>query len=142
MKVYEVASLEVLDPSQLKDDVKQALLAAYDSLSQREILMLYDEVRMPDRGALDDAFLLAIGVVDADERKLLAAKIQDAACRMVWNRLAKSTLREALMGYDEWLCTGKPFGRMPYMQRRTRCKQRSISIYSVSFAIPSPCGGN
>jgi superfamily II DNA/RNA helicase len=25
------------------------------------------------------------------------------------------------------------------MQRRTRCKQRSISIYSVSFAIPSPC---
>jgi hypothetical protein len=112
MKVYEVASLEVLDPSQLKDDVKQALLAAYDSISQREILMLYDEVRMPDRGALDDAFLLAIGVVDADERKLLAAKIQDAACRMVWNRLAKSdTSREALMGYDEWLCTGKPFGR-------------------------------
>jgi len=110
MKVYEVGNLEVLDPSLLSNDAKQALLMAYDSISRRRILMLYDGVRLPDRQALDSAFLLALGFSDPAERAVICADLQDAACRMIWNRLAKSdNARETRMSYDTWKDSGQPF---------------------------------
>jgi len=37
--------------------------------------------------------------------------MQDAACRMIWRRMAKaSTTRESRQSYDEWLASGQPFG--------------------------------
>lgn len=111
MKVYEVANLEVLNPKGVPDGAKHALLTAYEATFHRAILMLYDEIRLPDRRALDNAFLLALGFTNPGEREELVSELQEATCRMVWNRLAKSeTAREARMTYDEWLTTGQPFG--------------------------------
>jgi len=110
MKVYEAEGLEVLDPSLLSNDAKHALLTAYDSISRRKILMLYDGVRLPDRQALDDAFLLALGFSNPEERASLVLDLQGAACRMIWNRLAKSDKeRESRMAYDYWKDSGQPF---------------------------------
>lgn len=110
--VYEVESLEVLHPALIDEDAREALLSAYDCISRRMILTLYDEVKLPDRKALDNAFLLALGVKDLKERDCLVSELQTAACRVIWNRLAKSDKgEESRMTFDEWLATGQPFDR-------------------------------
>ena len=112
MKVYEVESLQVFDPAVVSDDTKDALLTAYDSIAGRTIFKIYDEVRLPDRRALDNAFLLALGFEDPKERDWLVSELQEATCRMIWNRLAKSDKgEESRMTFDEWLATGQPFDR-------------------------------
>jgi hypothetical protein len=90
---------------------KAALTAAFYQLAERDILMLYDDVRCADRVALDDAFLEAVGFTDAVERSTLVKELHDAACRMIWKRMAKTgNARESWQSYDEWLATGQPFG--------------------------------
>ena len=122
----------VLDPSQ-QDDVKQALLLLM-ILSLNEILMLSTvRCRTVERSCLS----LAIGVVDADEE--VASENTGRGLQDGLESLGSLTLPEALMSYDGGFAQESHLVGIPYMQRRTRCKQRSISIFSVSFAIPSPC---
>lgn len=109
MKVYEVASLPTLNPA-LIDDIAP-LIKAFDGLGNRNIQMIYDEVRRPDRHILDNAFLLAIGFDDAQERSEVLAELDDATCRQIWRRQAKAEgTREARQSYDNWLASGLPFG--------------------------------
>ncbi len=115
MKVYEAKDLDILNPALIPDDARHALINAYDSISRRIILMLYDEVRLPDRKALDRAFLLALGFKDPKERNRLVAELQRATCRIIWNRLAKSDKeRESKKTYDQWFATGRPFDRQAF----------------------------
>jgi hypothetical protein len=111
LAVYEVANLEILDPRCLTAKDKAALTAAFYQLSERDILMLYDDVRCADRVALDDAFLEAVGFTDVAERSALVKELHDAACRMIWKRMAKAgNARESRQTYNDWLASGKPFG--------------------------------
>ena len=113
-QTYEIEMLPVLIRPQGKAGTGGRLRAAVDSIRSRAALMLYDDVRQPDRVALDDAFLEAIGFDDPAERTALVKELQDAACRMIWNRMAKTdNARESRMTYDEWLATGEPFGDVP-----------------------------
>jgi hypothetical protein len=61
--------------------------------------------------ALDDAFLEAVGFTDVAERSALVKELHDAACRMIWKRMAKAgNARESRQTYNDWLASGKPFG--------------------------------
>jgi len=114
LKVYEASQLDVLDEASVSSPLAKRLMAACGAVARRKILMLYDDVRQPDRIALDDAFLEAVGFDDRAERAALVKELQDAACRMIWNRMAKTdNARESRMSYDEWLATDGPFGEVP-----------------------------
>lgn len=107
----EIASLPVVSPSALVEGHRRLLEDAFSGVATREPLMIYDEVRRQDRRALDDAFLAAVGFDDTAERAEVLSEMQDAACRMIWRRMAKSgNARESRQTYDEWLATGQPFG--------------------------------
>jgi len=73
--------------------------------------MIYDEVRKEDRRAFDEAFFAALGFTDPDARGRAIDDLNDAVCRIVWHRMAKTgNSRESRQTYDEWLATGQPFG--------------------------------
>jgi len=109
--VYELATFPVLTVESIADKTAASRLCeATERVGENEILMLYDDVRREDRRALDNAFLYAVGFADPQERGDLVHQMQDAACRMVWWRLAKpGNARESRMTYDEWLASGEPF---------------------------------
>lgn len=107
----DIAFFSVLDPTELTEHVSSRLSDSMAELAGRRILMIYDDVKTPDRGRLDDAFLLAVGFDDVTERRAMLCELHDTACRMVWRRLAKpGNARESRQTYDEWLATGQPFG--------------------------------
>ena len=84
-----------------------------NTIGNRPILMVYDDLRRDDRKALDDAFLHAVGFTDPAERADVLAKLHDATCRRVWERQAKAEkTREARQTYDDWLASGLPFGNV------------------------------
>ncbi len=100
----------VPDPSTAAQSGLAGVERTFDALATRRILMIYDEVRREDRRALDEAVLTAVGVTNAGERQTMTDQLCDKACRMVWDRMAKSAnAREARMTYDEWLASGEPF---------------------------------
>ncbi|MGD9497365.1 MAG: hypothetical protein AB7Y46_13785, partial [Armatimonadota bacterium] len=106
----DVSGLLVLDPESVSGGQRCALIDALSELRGRMPLMAYDDVRRDDRRALDDAFLAAVGFRDRAERAETLASMQDAACRMIWRRMAKSAnTRESRQSYDEWLASGEPF---------------------------------
>ncbi len=110
-QTFEIVSLPVLSPAVLEPGARQRLEEAFLTIAQRSPLMLYDDVRRADRIELDDAFLEAVGFVDASERTALVKELHDAVCRLIWQRMAKSgAARESRQTYDEWLASGKPFG--------------------------------
>jgi len=110
-QTYEVADIPALDPR--IPAVRSMLEPTFRNVATRPPLMVYDEVRRPDRQALDDALLRSIGFDDQQERVRLVAELQDITCRIVWSRMAKSgNSRESRTSYDEWLATGKPFGNV------------------------------
>lgn len=108
LKVYEAKQLPIICPDSANVN---ALLAAFDAISNRQILMIYDEVRREDRRRLDDAFLRCAGFENPVERDKMLADLQDQACRMVWARQAKAgNTREARQSYDDWVLSEQPFG--------------------------------
>jgi hypothetical protein len=109
VKVYEAEQLPMLRST--GGAIAAELVAAFDRISTRPISILYDEVRRPDRVALDDVFLRAVGFEDSQERADVLAELHDAACRKVWERQAKAErTRESRQSFDEWRDSGLPFG--------------------------------
>lgn len=101
----------VINPAVVKPECCTQLIEAFHTISHRPIRMTYDDVCMPDRTALDDAFLAAVGFDTAAERHKGTGELQDATCRIIWHRMSKTNnSREARQTYDDWLASGKPFG--------------------------------
>jgi len=110
-QTYEIAGIPILDPRIAS--VRSSFEPAFRAVATRTPLMLYDEVRLPDRQGLDEAFLAAVGFDNEEERQNLVKELQDITCRMIWHRMAKSgNSRESRQTYDEWLASGEPFGEV------------------------------
>lgn len=106
----DIKEMMVLRPASLDKHQRDRVGKTFDRIADRQILMIYDEVRRPDRADLDREFLIAAGLSD-DGLPTVVHGLQDEACRSVWKRLSKAgNARESRQSYDEWLATGAPFG--------------------------------
>jgi len=61
-EVVDVRMMKIVDPRGLSGNIRQRLSHALERLAQREIGYVQDEIEQPDRRALDDAVLEALGV--------------------------------------------------------------------------------
>jgi len=112
-QTYETTNISVLSPESIDENVIRNLTESIKAMSDRQSLMIYDNVRRPDRIAIDGAFLEAVGFTNPKERIVLVKELHEVSCRMIWNRLAKTdNSREARMTYDDWKATGEPFGEV------------------------------
>ncbi len=108
---YEIEDLLVLNPSTVPPASASAVQHAFMLLARRPPLMVYDEVSREDRRRFDEAFFEALGFVETTERRQMIDQLNDAVCRIVWRRMAKTNnSREAALTYDEWRAAGRPFG--------------------------------
>ena len=83
--------------------------AAFQSMLDRPVRVVYNEIRLPDRRRLDRAVLLALGVPSAEVESTVDA-VQSAAMRLVWNRQAKpGNFMESRYDYEKWLASGLEF---------------------------------
>ena len=90
IKVYEVAQLPFLKPKAIRKEVASKIVNAIRQIAQRPILPVLEEVDQPDRKALDDAVLEAIGFKDAEERKEVLGALYDAVCQRVNSRFERA----------------------------------------------------
>jgi hypothetical protein len=112
-QTYEIARLSVLNPAKVESQQVRKLEEAFARLALRPPLMIYDEARKPDRHNLDETFLECLGFENQPERNIILAELYDTACRMIWDRMAKSaSARESHQTYYDWLKTGQPFGEV------------------------------
>ncbi|MBA7477683.1 hypothetical protein ES707_13097 [subsurface metagenome] len=88
--VYEVAQLPFLDPQAVPEAVATKIVDAVHKIAERPILPVLEEVNQPDRQALDDAVLEAIGFNDPEERGKVLAELYDAVCRRVESRFERA----------------------------------------------------
>lgn len=90
IKVYEVAQLPFLKPRAIKKEVASRIIGAIRQIAQRPILPVLEEIDQPDRKALDDAVLEAIGFNDEKERKEVLQALYDAVCQRVQSRFERA----------------------------------------------------
>lgn len=108
-QTYEAERLLVLDPRRAEVACASELVEAFAALAERVPLMVYDEVRLPDRLRLEVAFLRALGF-GCEQAPKKAIKLGQATCRLIWQRMAKSGIsRESRQTYEDWLASGEPF---------------------------------
>jgi type I restriction-modification system DNA methylase subunit len=90
MAVYEVAQLPFLKPKSIGKEIASKIVNAIRQIAHRPILPMLEEVDQPDRKALDDAVLEAIGFKDAGERKEVLGALYDAVCQRVNSRFERA----------------------------------------------------
>lgn len=90
IKVYEVAQLPFLNPGAVTEDAATKIVKAIRSIADRPILPVLEEVNQPDRRALDDAVLEAIGFEDPEERGKVLSELYDAVCKRVESRFERA----------------------------------------------------
>jgi len=90
IKVYEVAQLPFLDPEFVPQDVANRMIDAVNKIANRAILPVLEEVNLPDRRALDDAVLEAIGFEDPEERATVLSELYTAVCQRVESRFERA----------------------------------------------------
>jgi hypothetical protein len=90
IKVYEVAQLPFLDPQAISKEAATKIVNAVRKIAERPILPVLEEVDQPDRRALDDAVLEAIGFEDPEERGKVLLELHDAVCRRVESRFERA----------------------------------------------------
>jgi len=90
IKVYEVAQLPFLNPEAIPKDVATKIVNAVRKIADRPILPVLEEVNQPDRRALDDAVLEAIGFEDPEERGKVLSELYDAGCKRVESRFERA----------------------------------------------------
>jgi hypothetical protein len=90
IKVYEVAQLPFLDPVAVTEDAATKIVNAIRKIADRPILPVLEEVNQPDRRALDDAVLEAIGFEDPEERGKVLSELYDAVCKRVESRFERA----------------------------------------------------
>jgi len=87
---FEVAQLSILDPRNLPDEAITKIVDAVHKIADRPILPVLEEVNLPDRRALDDAVLEAIGFNDPEERAEVLSELYTAVCRQVESRFDRA----------------------------------------------------
>ena len=90
IKVYEVAQPPFLNPEAVPEEVATKIASAVSKIAERPILPVLEEVNQPDRQALDDAVLEAIGFDDPEERGKVLAELYDAVCQRVESRFERA----------------------------------------------------
>jgi hypothetical protein len=90
IKVYEVAQLPSLNPEAIPEAVATKIVNAVRRIADRPILPVLEEVNQPDRQALDDAVLEAIGFDDLEERGKVLAELYAAVCQRVESRFERA----------------------------------------------------
>jgi len=88
--VYEVAQLPFLNPEAVTEEIATKIISAIRSIAGRPILPVLEEVNHPDRQALDDAVLEAIGFDDSEERGKVLSELYDAVCKRVESRFERA----------------------------------------------------
>lgn len=87
---YEAASMFTLDPRKIDLNTRKRLAEAFDPISSRPILAVFEEVDQPDRQELDAIVLEALGFTDAEERKQVQEALYEAVTGLVRTRLEKA----------------------------------------------------
>ncbi|WP_324664234.1 N-6 DNA methylase [Dehalococcoides mccartyi] len=88
--VYEVAQLPFLDPKAIPQERATRIINAVRKIADRAILPVLEEVNLPDRRALDDAVLEAIGFEDPEERANVLSDLYAAVCQRVESRFERA----------------------------------------------------
>jgi len=88
--VYEVAQLPFLDPGVVSEEAAAKIIDAVHKVADRPILPMLEEVNQPDRQALDDAVLEAIGFDDPEERGKVLSELYAAVCQRVESRFERA----------------------------------------------------
>lgn len=88
--VYEVAQLPFLNPEAVPEEIATKIVDAVHKIADRAILPVLEEVNQPDRQALDDAVLEAIGFNNPEERGKVLAELYDAVCQRVESRFERA----------------------------------------------------
>jgi len=88
--VYEVAQLPFLNPEVIPKEVATRIIEAVNKIADRAILPVMEEVNLPDRQALDDAVLEAIGFEDPEERGKVLTELYDAVCQRIASRFERA----------------------------------------------------
>jgi hypothetical protein len=86
----ELKQLSIADPSQIDSKLRKKIIAAWKKLKQRPVKNITVEVNQPDRQALDDAVLEALGL----DPKLYRQRIYDGLIEMVEDRLELPKMRK------------------------------------------------
>ncbi len=90
IKVYEVAQLPFLNPEVVTQEIATKIISNIRNIASRPILPVLEEVSQPDRRALDDAVLEAIGFEDPEERGKVLSELYDAVCKRVESRFERA----------------------------------------------------
>ncbi len=85
IQTYEVAGLHLLNPDMLTKKQVDTLLEAGEMMSERPMLSITNEVKQPDRRALDEVVFDVLGLT-VGEREA----VYEAVVELVKNRLAKA----------------------------------------------------
>lgn len=88
--VYEVAQLPFLNPESVPEEIATKIVDVVHKIADRTILPVLDEVNQPDRQALDDAVLEAIGFEDSEERAKVLSELYTAVCQRVESRFERA----------------------------------------------------
>jgi len=88
--VYEVAQLPFLDPRAIPEKAATKIVNTVHRIADRPILPVLEEVNQPDRQALDDAVLEAIGFDDPEERGKVLSELYAAVCQRVESRFERA----------------------------------------------------
>jgi len=79
-----------LNPEVVPEEISTKIVDAIHKIADRAILPVLEEVNQPDRQALDDAVLEAIGFGDPEERGKVLAELYDAVCQRVESRFERA----------------------------------------------------
>ena len=90
MAVYEVEDMLMPEITKIEANVKSAIVKAFDSLLERPIKPIFEEVKMKDRQKLDSLVLKAIGI---DQKKYLKP-LYKGLCELVRERIDLAQMRK------------------------------------------------
>ena len=90
LRVYELASLPVVDNRKIAPKLKRKLSQIMERLFSRPTGGILDEINRSDRRELDLAVLEALGFEDEQEREMILEELYNAACDLVKSRLEKA----------------------------------------------------
>lgn len=95
---YEAGQLPLPDPACISDAQALALVSSFDALAGWPVLPLAEQIKQPDREALDEAVFDLLQLNEAERRAIRAATVDLAQARV---RRAKSVKRGADITEDK-----------------------------------------
>jgi type I restriction enzyme M protein len=83
--VYELSSFKVIDFRKIPASIRNKIKKAFNAISKREILPIFQEIHAKDRQELDSIFFDILGLAKEERQQ-----VYDAVCELVRNRLEKA----------------------------------------------------